>query len=299
MDTVTHAMTGLILAAPFAIEHPLTAGCLALGAVLPDIDALARVGGKAAFLTWHQTVTHSVFAIIGYAVVGTLATLVISPGEWFAGLALAAGAGVHVLLDVSNTYGVAWLAPRSMRRICLEWVFFIDSTVVALCVGCLIVLARDMTHTGLAHAGGVCLVFWLVVAAYGLLKASLRRAAIARAGQPVDSMIPSAMWPWVWYGYALDGEFARICRVDLLRGVDEERVPVFDGRYEDLLNGNRSYQAMKGLSLGYHLVCADTQGSGFALICRDLRVRNFGGKFGKLELSVDHNGEVSKEVLHV
>ena len=37
----------------------------------------------------------------------------------------------HSLLDLTNTYGVAWFMPFSNRRFCLEWVFFIDAVVLA------------------------------------------------------------------------------------------------------------------------------------------------------------------------
>ena len=48
MDIVTHGMVGVLLAAPLAESHPIAAGSLLLGSVLPDLDALSRLAGKRA-----------------------------------------------------------------------------------------------------------------------------------------------------------------------------------------------------------------------------------------------------------
>ncbi len=59
MDIVTHGVMGVVIAAPFAVNHPEAAAAFMMGSVLPDADALSRVGGKRNFLKCHQTYTHS------------------------------------------------------------------------------------------------------------------------------------------------------------------------------------------------------------------------------------------------
>ena len=39
---------------------------------------------------------------------------------------LALGMAGHALLDLTNTYGIALLAPISRQRVCFEWTFFLD-----------------------------------------------------------------------------------------------------------------------------------------------------------------------------
>ena len=64
MDVVTHTVAGAIIASPMFSTSPLTAGCFVLGSVLPDADSLGRVFGKAPFIRWHQTYTHSLPVIV-------------------------------------------------------------------------------------------------------------------------------------------------------------------------------------------------------------------------------------------
>ena len=42
MDIVTHTMAGMILASPLVTTAPVTATCVVVGSVLPDLDALSR-----------------------------------------------------------------------------------------------------------------------------------------------------------------------------------------------------------------------------------------------------------------
>ena len=67
MDIVTHAMMGAIAASPFLQSHPEAAVAFVFGSVAPDLDAFSRVFGRRAFLSAHQTWSHSlpVIAVIG------------------------------------------------------------------------------------------------------------------------------------------------------------------------------------------------------------------------------------------
>jgi hypothetical protein len=49
---------------------------------------------------------------------------------------------------------------------------------------------------------------------------------------------------------------------------------------------------MRSLSPVYHLISAVPQEDGTRLTCRDLRVRNFGGRFGELTVVIDLDGKV-------
>ncbi len=56
---------------------------------------------------------------------------------------------------------------------------------------------------------------------------------------------------------------------------------------------------MRKLSPAYHLVAAEQVPEGTRLTCRDLRTRNFGGRFGTLEITVDIQGNPMEKMLHV
>jgi len=87
-----------------------------------DVDWVARFGGASAFLRGHRTATHSLLGTV--ALIAT-----VTAGFWLAGrkypklavgifpalVICAVGAGVHLLLDLLNGYGVELLWPFGPR----------------------------------------------------------------------------------------------------------------------------------------------------------------------------------------
>ena len=72
MDIATHAMTGVILSAPWMTSHPLAASCFMLGSVAPDLDCLTRVFGASRFLKIHQSLSHSLPSLLALGLFGEL-----------------------------------------------------------------------------------------------------------------------------------------------------------------------------------------------------------------------------------
>ena len=123
---------GLIAAAPVLNSRPELALGLVAGSVLPDLDALARVFGKRAFLRSHQTWSHAIPVQVAVSVLAGVIGNAWGADGLLLGAGLFVGLVIHTLLDFSNTLGVTLLAPFSRKRFCLEWVFFIDAFVLTL-----------------------------------------------------------------------------------------------------------------------------------------------------------------------
>lgn len=292
MDIVTHAAMGVVLAVPFLDSHPAAAACFVFGAVLPDLDALSRVLGKRAFLCWHQTYTHSLplIAVVALAAWPVLRAAGVS--DPWAAPALGIGMTLHALLDVTNTYGITLLAPFSKRRFSLEWVFFIDAFVlVATAVALTLVLRALAGGTGTAS---VAAAYAAVLLAYWATKALLRRRA-ARHGPPGTlSLVPSALVSWRFLGCARVGEEVTTFRLNAVTGElgDERRHAVQDGRVGALLAELPEFRVMRDLSPAYHVVDSVADDEGTSVVCRDLRTRNFGGRFGMLSVRLDRDGRI-------
>jgi len=119
MEPVTQALTSIALgrAGLNKITRMATPMLLASG-LAADADWVTRLGGANAFLHGHRTVTHS---LLGTVVIIAAVTIVF----WLAGrrypklavelfpalLICAVGAGVHLLLDLLNAYGVKLMWP--------------------------------------------------------------------------------------------------------------------------------------------------------------------------------------------
>ena len=297
MDIVTHAAMGTIVAGPFFGEYPLPAAGLMLGSALPDLDALSRVFGKRVFLTWHQTFTHSVPLIAMASVVGWYAAHPLGPEFQQAVLALGIGMVTHVLLDLTNTYGVKFLFPFSKRRLCLEWVFFIDASVIALSVLTIVWLWADVFLTNTQIVG----VYLLTLIGYWLVRIALRRQALRRSFVDMLSLIPSALWPWVYYGCRRSHNTVQVFRVDVMTRKQEclETYEILDDRYADILETVPEFRVMNELTPAYHVVSESPQEGRLLISCRDLRTTNFNPKFGQLALVLEADGLIAEKRFHV
>jgi len=119
VEPVTHALTSLAVGrAGFNKTTRLATPMLLVAGLAADLDWLSVASGARAFLHGHRTVTHSL--------VGTAMIAVVTAGAfWRLGrkhpaapvrftralVVCAAGAGVHLLLDLTNSYGVKLLWP--------------------------------------------------------------------------------------------------------------------------------------------------------------------------------------------
>jgi membrane-bound metal-dependent hydrolase YbcI (DUF457 family) len=300
MDVVTHSLIGLIGAGPFLERSPEAALAFALGSVAPDFDALSRQFGKRAYFRCHQTYTHALPVIVLLGVVaGSAVRMAGLPGFWI-GAGLTMGMVLHSMLDCTNTLGITLFTPFSHKRYCLEWVFFIDITVIALLAvpACLVLPALWRREPVGWPAPAACAAS---LAAYWLFKGWLRRRAGKLAPSGTVTLLPSGVVPWRFLGCARSENDARLFRLSGFTGrVSEyDHYLIQDGGRMEVLATVAEFRLMRLLSPAYHLVRITHRDDGETLLCRDLRTRNFGTRFGDLEVDVDSTGKVKGVRWHV
>ncbi|SPE51048.1 Membrane-bound metal-dependent hydrolase [Verrucomicrobia bacterium] len=299
MDIITHAGIGLIAAAPVLNSRPELALGLVAGSVLPDLDALSRVFGKRAFLRSHQTWSHALPLQAAVSVLAGFLASACGADGLLLGAGLLGGFVIHTLLDFSNTLGVTLLAPFSRKRLCLEWVFFIDAFVLTLTVamaGFSLWLFYRNGDVPIRYAG----IFFGTTATYFVAKGFLRRRAGAFAADAV-TLVPSALWPWRFFGATECGNWIRQFQINSITGSRKvlAEQEVFDAAYAGLLASVPEFILMRSLSAAYHVVSATETEAGEVVVCRDLRTRNFGTTYGDLEVLLDKNHSVLRTKLHV
>ncbi len=139
MEPVTHALTSIALGrAGLNKITRMATPILLVSGLAADVDWVARFSGASAFLRGHRTATHSLL--------GTVALIAaVSAGFWLAGrkypklavgvlptlVICTVGAGVHLLLDLLNGYGVDLMWPFSTKWYAWDiadsvdaWMFF-------------------------------------------------------------------------------------------------------------------------------------------------------------------------------
>lgn len=299
MDIVTHAGIGLVAASPFMADRPEMAVGIVAGSVLPDLDALCRLRNKTAFLRAHQTWSHALpVQLIVSAGTGFTAALLGWRGAEI-GLGLLAGLMGHSLLDITNTYGVAWLMPFSRRRVCLEWVFFIDAIVLLALATTLTVVVNAWLRQAIVSAiYAIGFLAFLIV--YVVTKAVLRRRAGAFCPGS-KSLVPSALVPWRFYGTMRQQHSISLFRVSGITGARSRvgEVPVMDDAFVGTLQQLPEFRLMREVSPEYHVVEALSENGGVRLLCRDMRMRNFGTRFGDLEVWLDSKRQVARSRFYV
>ena len=124
MDNVTHSLTGLALSrVGFNRLCPRAVWLLMLSANAPDVDFAIAPMGAFRYLEVHRGYSHS---LVGLPIVAVLSVLIVAAvfreklpwlRAWAIGLV---GVASHLLLDVTNSYGVRLLLPFSSRWFYLD-----------------------------------------------------------------------------------------------------------------------------------------------------------------------------------
>jgi membrane-bound metal-dependent hydrolase YbcI (DUF457 family) len=296
MDIATHAAMGLIAASPFVATRPGLATGLMFGSVLPDLDVLCRGFGKRAFLAMHQSWSHSLPVIVLFSAV-----------VWFighesamlgGGLALGLGLGMlgHVLLDVTNTSGVAVFVPFSRKRFCLEWVWFTDKLVMLFSVLMLALVCWNWNQPN-PDTLSLPLGFFVFILIYWSMKGWLRQLAKKHAPHQTISLVPHSWAPWQFLGIRRrQHSELEAFRLNALSGQTTalRRYVIYDLEYERFIARLPEFQAMRNLSPAYHVVEAGERENGVVLQCRDLRPRRLSGGFGDLKIWLDEHKKIKR-----
>ena len=137
MDPLTHVAAGVICSQ--LVPAPSRWWAAAAGtvfALLPDVDYFFIFWDRLAFIRYHRGFTHSLAALLLFALLGALAGRFLGGPRWFKPLLLIGLAvlGSHLLPDLATSYGTQLLSPFSRQRFSLDWIFIIDPYFTAVLV---------------------------------------------------------------------------------------------------------------------------------------------------------------------
>ena len=223
MDTITHGITGALVAKSFFSERQgrLAALAVTAGSVFPDTDFLANVfvANPLARLEIHRGITHSVVALPVFALLLGVLTCLWSRQRKFLLLSCLYGVGiaVHILLDVITSFGTMVWAPLSWVRVSWDLTFVIDLSLTA------IVLLPQLlawTYSAPSRATMRGVLSWVFLMAPGVAVAWLAsRLAVPLAAATVAAagvLAAGLLWIPSWKSRGFHWQRASYCRVGVV-----------------------------------------------------------------------------------
>ena len=212
MDTLTHALSGALLARATAPMRPaageLTSGVrTAVGfvaAAFPDCDFVLRLFDPLTYVALHRGVTHSIILLPAWALLlAWLLSLVLRQRySWRAIYGTAAlGIAIHIAGDVFTAYGTMLLAPFSSHRFAIPFTFIIDPYFTAIIA---IGLAAAMLRPQGRHPAVIAfLVLGCYVGFQGILHSHAVKVGEAYAGnsgllEAEVHAFPQPLSPFYW-----------------------------------------------------------------------------------------------------
>jgi len=249
MDNLTHTATGLFLNR-IGLKRwtPMAAPILILAANAPDVDIVFAAGGSLNYLHFHRHFTHS---LIGMPLMALLAVLLVrligrKPVRWVGAWAIAmVGVASHLLLDLTNTYGVRLLLPFSARWLHLDITNIVDVWIWSALFVCVAApfLARlvgseigsGTAKPAPAHGRGAawCALVFLLLYNGGRYVLHARAVAIAesriyQAATPLRvACLPNATNPWRWRAIVETSDFYASHDVELGAEYDPTHATIF------------------------------------------------------------------------
>ena len=236
MDPLTHTATGLFLSrAGLNRWTPLATPILLLAANAPDCDIVTLAGGQINYLHFHRHLTHALIAMPVMAILPVLLVRAVArkPVRWLGAFAAALIAvASHLLLDLTNAYGVRLLLPFSAQWLRLDLMNIVDLWVwgvfllavagpfVAKLVGSEI---SSGTSKSRHHGRGFAIFALLFVLLYNGWRGVLHGRAVAMLDSRIYqgltpsrvAAMPDGAAPWRWHGLVETPEFFAFADLDL------------------------------------------------------------------------------------
>lgn len=209
MDIVTHGLVGGLVARAVARQGawPRVAAAVG-GALVPDLDVLARLWDPMAPITLHRTATHSLIGGVPLALGLAGGLRVWSPRASFWSLAVLAYLGLlsHIGLDLLTSSGTAVFWPLDSKRFAFGWLYVIDPVVIGIVLTGLLLASRWRRHRTPVAWGvlGVLALYVLVAGAMARsAEGAFNRLLDARGIAPTRAVVvPVFPGPVRWLGVA-------------------------------------------------------------------------------------------------
>lgn len=206
MDNLTHTLIGANLARAFFVEEvgPEAMPILCWSSNLPDLDVAVLALRDPLAVTLRRTWGHSLFTLP--LLVAGLAWVFKKRyprlGYWTLFKLCFIGAGVHLLFDLVNSFGVRLTWPFSPWRPELGWLFIVDVVLLAILVAPFLLRLMPPRRSSQAAVAAATAYLLFCAAGRALSCGLLSRETPSASFRYV---FPEPLGPQNWRGVALEG----------------------------------------------------------------------------------------------
>lgn len=223
MDTITHGITGALIAKSFFSKREGRIATLAvtLGSIFPDVDTLATwfYDNRTAYLKIHRGVTHSLVMLPVFALAFGAITCLLSrrKDKWLLFSSLyAVGIASHIFLDLITSYGTMIWSPVSYARYAWDITFIVDLVFSGIVLLPQLIAWTYSDRSKTWWRG--CLV-WVASVAITVVMVAVAAASGFRVSAPpvvvAAAIIALILWAPSWRGAGYKWPPAAYCRAGL------------------------------------------------------------------------------------
>jgi len=205
MEPVTHALSGVLVGRLSPKDRAVFWASL-VSSIAPDLDYVSRFWGVGQFLRFHRGITHGIFALL---IVPILVGLIFGRGKKFLKIFFFSffSYGLHIFLDLTNSYGTRLISPLDWQPYALNLVFPIDIYIGILLLGGIIISYTGKRHSALSAVITIFLLFGYIGGKY-YLKIETEEFLRQRLPTEITKVypLPNGLLRW-WVVAKKDGEF--------------------------------------------------------------------------------------------
>jgi inner membrane protein len=196
MQTITHALIGLTIYCGLDKKGASTGRKKSLffltvgGSTIPDIDTVTQwFDHQGMYQMWHRGITHSLFFIpVWAALLVGVCFLLWKTKDWRLWLIAFVSVGLHVLVDLSNSWGTGILEPFSQGRYSIGTLPYQDVVINVLMLIGFVTLPWIKSNASYR----VFRTIWLLMALYTAAQYVQGAVVFASAGDRFDSKLIAA-----------------------------------------------------------------------------------------------------------
>jgi membrane-bound metal-dependent hydrolase YbcI (DUF457 family) len=293
MDIIHHTLiggTGFI--ALSAVDQGLAGMAFIAASVFPDLDVFFMIFGKRFYLRNHQGPSHSLLLSPVYALFIISPALISLGFLWPVYLAALLGLWLHILLDLTNTFGIALFWPKSPIRRCFDAVFFIDTVIWFLTIAFYI-------QAYYFPSPAAIYIYAVLLASYLIFKYLLHAKVMNKLN--CSYAIPGSFNPFTFFILSVDTKEARayIYNSWNKKKWDKKTYSVVSQKHADMAEKSEVFRDMRRITKHFFITDVSESNNEITIIAHDIGVRNFGGRFGKTVLKFNINGDLVDEMAHI